>query len=154
MPQATWIILNHVRKALVALYGRAWARGITPHYVGESRRGFTTHYVGECEPWISASNMENRDRVCQHSLGRRMETGDISTYLAEWLEQGISTLCGRMRAKDISTHYVGGCREGISALTMWRMRPWNISSHLVGGYELEISAVTMWEEGTGNVSTL
>ena len=59
-------------KALVALYGRVWARGIS------------THYVEECECGMSAINMrENRDRVCQHSLGRRMGTGDISTYLAK-----------------------------------------------------------------------
>lgn len=138
MPQATWIILKHVRKALVALYERAWSRGIT------------THNVGECERGISAINMwENRDGLCQHSLGRWMGTGDISTYLAEWLGQGISVLCGRMGANDISTHYVGGFRQGISALTLWRMEPRNISSHLAGGYELEISAFTMWEEGQG-----
>jgi hypothetical protein len=145
MPQATWIILNHVRKALVALYGKAWARGIS------------THHVGEGERWLSAINMwENRDRVrvCQHSLGRRMGTGDTSTYLAEWLRQGISALCGRMGAKDISTHYVGGCRQGILALTRWRMEPWNISSHLAGGYELAISAITMWEDAAGDISTL
>jgi hypothetical protein len=40
-----------------------------------------------------------------------MGTRDISTYLAERLGQGISALCGRMGAKNISTHYVGGCRE-------------------------------------------
>ena len=167
MPQAAWIILKHVRKALAALYGREWAQGISTHYVGgwdqtipaltmwERVAGESSHYVRDFERGISAINMwENRDRVCQHSLGRRIGTGDKSTYLAEWLGQGISALCGRMGAKDISTHYVGGCRQGISTLTIWRMGPRNICSHLVGGYELAISVFTMWEERTEVISTL
>jgi hypothetical protein len=70
-----------------------------------------------------------------------IRAGDISTMR----EDG---------AKDISNRYVGGCRQGISALNLWRMGPRNVSSHLAGGYELAISAFTMWEERTGDISTL
>jgi hypothetical protein len=50
----------------------------------ESGRGISTHSAGECMRGISENNMwENGDRICQHSLGRRMRTGDISTYFAE-----------------------------------------------------------------------
>jgi hypothetical protein len=73
----------------------------------------------------------------------RSENGnsDISTYLAERLGQGISALCGRMEAKNISPHFVGCCRQGISALTMWES--------VSGGYQQSTCGRIM----TGYIST-
>ena len=98
----------------------------------------------------------NGERGCQHSLGWRMEAGDVSTHYVVACRQGISALtvgkdrsrgyqhsfCGEW-ARDISSHYVWICEQRIWALSMWQDGPRDISTHWTEECGQEASVVML-----------